>query len=57
MALLVKKVDWDDEKGSEGGDLGVDRVKDEISMIVLNFYLLVFLIFSLWVFEGFGVLG
>lgn len=32
VAPLVKKVDWDEEKGSEGGHLGVDRVKDEISM-------------------------
>ncbi|KAM2268276.1 hypothetical protein ACFX1S_046418 [Malus domestica] len=32
VPLLDKKVDWDDWKGRKRGDLGVDRVKDDISM-------------------------
>lgn len=52
VAPLVKKVDWDEEKGSEGGHLGADRVKDEISMSAQ-------LLSNFWVMglEGFGAFG
>ncbi|KAM1113406.1 hypothetical protein ACFX2B_045532 [Malus domestica] len=50
VPLLDKKVDWDDWKGRKRGDLGVDRVKDDISMNLI----FVYLIFGFWVFEGFA---
>ena len=50
LPLLVKKVDWDEEKGIEGGDLGVDRVKDEISISAQIFFLTFWLV-------GFGDFG
>lgn len=48
VPLLVKNMDWDEAKGTEGGDLGVDRVRDEISISSQ--------IFSL-TFVGFGDFG
>lgn len=53
VSLLVRKEDWDEERGREGGGLGMDRVIDEISMVVskiCNFLLFVTQIFffSFW---------
>lgn len=34
VTLLVRKAEWDEDKGRQEGGLGMDRVIDEISIFV-----------------------